>query len=94
MAGHHTMNLTNHAQIRMNQRGITKEMLQMVLDFGDIKNERMILNRKSLDKILQKLNEIKSKILKAKDKGGLVLIMGDDNAAITTYNYDSHQKAK
>ena len=40
------MNITNHIQQRMNQRGITKAMIDCVMNFGDLEQDRYIINKK------------------------------------------------
>ena len=40
------MNVTNHIQQRMSQRGITKTMIDCVMNFGDLEQDRYIINKK------------------------------------------------
>ena len=78
---------TKHAIKRMNQRGVSKEMIDITIIFGKCVNDKIILNRKEIRKILYKVTqEIKSKLLKILDKGGLTVILADDASIITVYN--------
>ena len=40
------MNITNHIQQRMSQRGITKTMIDCVMNFGDLEQDRYVINKK------------------------------------------------
>ena len=40
------MNITNHIQQRMSQRGITKAMIDCAMNFGDLEQDRYIINKK------------------------------------------------
>jgi len=78
---------TKHAMSRMNQRGISKEMIDLTLVYGKCINDRVILKSRDIKKLLHKVSrEVKSKLLKILDKGGLVVVLSDDYAVITVYN--------
>ena len=51
------INLTCHVKEKMSQRGIHKELVDTVLVYGKIKNDKVILNNKQLDKVLKKLDK-------------------------------------
>lgn len=40
------MNYTQHADRRMNQRGISKKMTDLVLQYGKIEQDKRVLNNK------------------------------------------------
>lgn len=81
--------VTIHGMARMNQRGITKEMIEIVLEYGDYIQDKVILNSRKLKKLIKKVSKsLKSKLLKLLDKGGLVVVLGDNNVLITTYNHN------
>ena len=40
------MNITNHIQQRMSQRGITKAMIDCVMNFGDLEQDRYVISGK------------------------------------------------
>jgi len=80
---------TSHGMSRMNQRGITKEMIELVLEYGDYIQDKVILNSRKLKKLIKKVScDMKAKLLKLLDKGGVVVVLSDDNALITVYNHN------
>jgi len=77
---------TYHAQVRVNQRGITKDMIELALDYGRFVKDKVIFGKREAKKLLNKFRkskEMKSKLLKIMDKGGIVLVI--DNEIITAY---------
>lgn len=87
---------TYHAEVRMNQRGITEEMMDLTLDFGDLCGDKVITNRKNLKSILgeldmhiHQLQKLRKTALKLMDKGGISIVIDNGNL-ITTYNTDSY----
>lgn len=82
---------TNHLRARMSQRGITNNLLNLALEFGDHKGEKVFLNKKGIDNFLKEIDLLRSKFIRAKDKGGVVLVMSGE-VGITTYNYDSYAR--
>ena len=87
---------TRHIQTRMNQRAIDKQLLQIATDFGSVQEhggiEKYVLSRKSLDLTVRRLDQLRGKLMKARDKGGLVLVTSD-NSEITTYRLDSYNRS-
>lgn len=51
------VNLTNHVKSKMSQRGINRELLEIVLVIGLIKQDKVILNRKRCDKFIKKVDK-------------------------------------
>ena len=84
------MSKTRHIKVRMNQRAIDQTIIDLTLSFGatqirgDIK--RYLLTKKSLDITLRRLDKLRSKLLRVKDKGGVALIATKSGLEITTYN--------
>ena len=59
------MNISNHAEIRMQQRGMLEQDIQLVLDYGTETSDGIFLRRKdiksaehNLKKMLQRLNRL------------------------------------
>ncbi|RLA78381.1 MAG: hypothetical protein DRG78_15255 [Epsilonproteobacteria bacterium] len=78
---------TRHSLERMNNRGISKEMIMLTIQYGENIKDKIILNCKIIKNILTKVNvEMKSKLLKLLDKGGITVVMADDASIITVYN--------
>lgn len=83
------MSRTNHIHKRMNQRGITQDLMNLALAFGiESENHRYILNRKGLQNLIDSLRHIEKIALKAIDKGGLVVVR-EGKTLVTTYNLSS-----
>ena len=78
------LKLTKHALQRMNQRGITKNMIELALDYGKFVKDKVILSRKEIKKIIKKYPDLKSKLLKLFDSKGLVVVF-DNDYIITVY---------
>ncbi|ODT96595.1 MAG: hypothetical protein ABS82_03915 [Rhodanobacter sp. SCN 67-45] len=76
------MNKTAHFQQRMGQRGISRDMVDLVMGYGKAEGDRIVLSRKDSAQLLAAARTL-SKIV---DKGGLVVVANGE-AQITTYNY-------
>ncbi|MHC4705517.1 MAG: hypothetical protein ACYS8I_00320 [Planctomycetota bacterium] len=89
---------TRHIQTRMNQRGIDNKLLELASEFGTLQErgdvEKYVLSRKSIDATLRILDKIRGKLVKARDKGGIVLVTSDDGTDITTYRLDSYRRSR
>jgi hypothetical protein len=79
------MRLTQHAQQRMTQRGITRSMIDLVLEFGELEQDKAILNKRQAQKLVRELEEKIKTAKKICDKGGCVVVEAD-NSILTTYN--------
>ncbi len=84
------MSKTRHIQQRMSQRGIKQSMIDLVLNFGKTQGDKVILNRKGIDKVLNELEKLKKNALKMRENGGLVVIDVND-CLLTTYSIDSYK---
>jgi len=62
------INLTHHVIEKMSQRGIHKELIDLVLIYGHLKKDKLILNNKRLDKYLKKLDKHHRKIKRSGNK--------------------------
>ena len=82
------MRKTIHFQQRTSQRGIPHEIAHLVYTYGEAKGDKLILNKKSIQSILQDMGKFRQTLMKALDKGGVVVVAADD-MLITTYGlYD------
>jgi hypothetical protein len=79
------MKTTLHFQQRMNQRGISKDMIEVVLEHGISANDQYILDRDHAQKVLDEVRRQERLLLKVIDKGGVVVVAADGHL-ITTYN--------
>ena len=76
------MQKTKHIQQRMSQRGISQDMVDLVMSYGESQGDKVILSRKASTRLMEAARTL-AKIL---DKGGLVVVTCGD-AQLTTYNY-------
>lgn len=81
---------TRHMQARMSQRGIKQGLVDLVLDYGVEHQDRVVLNRKGAKYLLDQLDEIRKLAVQAYEKGGHVVVIGEQDQLITTYRLDSH----
>lgn len=81
------MHTTVHIQQRMGQRGITGRMIDLVLEHGNLERDKVVLGRKDAQRLLDEIRAKEAVLKKIIDKGGLVVV-SDDDALITTYNYN------
>jgi hypothetical protein len=72
----------------MTQRGITRSMIDLVLEFGEVEQDKAILDKKHALQLIRELEEKLRTAKKILDKGGCVVVEAD-NAILTTYNYQS-----
>ena len=72
----------------MSQRGIPGELVDLVQRHGRDERGKIILNKKDLHSLLDAVRNLQRVVVKALDKGGLVIVESD-GALITTYNIDS-----
>jgi hypothetical protein len=56
------MRYTKHIKEKMSQRGISKDLLEIVLIYGTVKQDKVILNKKRCLKILRKIDNYNKKI--------------------------------
>lgn len=92
------MSKTRHIKTRMNQRAIDEKLIELVLNFGAYQIRGSIckyfLSKKNIDITLNRLDKLRCQIMRAKDKGGLVLVANKDNGLqITTYQMNGFIKA-
>lgn len=80
------MNTTLHAHARMSQRGINKSMIDMVLTYGSMKQDKYVFGKKEALQRLQNIQQEERVLKKIIDKGGLIVV-AQGEAIITTYNY-------
>lgn len=79
------MQETKHVLQRMNQRGITKEMVNVVLDYGESIQDKAVLGKKDAQRLIKEMQKTMKVLQKICDKGGVVVVAQEDTI-ITTYN--------
>lgn len=78
--------MTIHVQQQMNRRGISRQMVDLVLEHGKIEQEKSKLGRDDARELLEGMQQKIKVLKKIIDKGG-VTVVSDNNTFITTYNY-------
>lgn len=82
------MHQTAHINKRMSQRGITKNMVDLALTYGEIQGDKYVLDRQGVQKRLREMEAERRALMKVLDKGG-VEVVAEDGVLITTYNRNS-----
>ncbi|WP_345986615.1 hypothetical protein WCX49_05695 [Sulfurimonas sp. HSL-1656] len=82
---------TKHNLVRMSQRGITRKMMDTVIEWGSSSGDKFTINKKLAQEMINEMEQLKKVLLKIKDKGGVTVVIEDD-LLITTYNTNSHNK--
>ena len=79
------MAITEHIQKRMSQRGVSSQMVEVVLKHGRLEQDKYVLGRREALSLLEQINREAQFVKKILDKGG-VTVVADEGALITTYN--------
>lgn len=79
------MHTTRHFAQRMSQRGVSREMVELVRDYGVQEGDKLVLGRRDAAKVIDQLMEKLRVLKKIQDKGGLVVVQTGESL-ITTYN--------
>jgi hypothetical protein len=79
------MHLTHHAGQRMNQRGISRRLVEFTLRHGRLDGNKHVLDRRESLALIDALNEELRLAKQVADKGGVAVVDGQ-GAVITTYN--------
>jgi len=82
------MQITTHIDIRMNQRGIRKGLVELALDLGEVEGDRYVLTSKMIDAEIEGVRRRMKALTEARKKGGVVVVV-DGEALITTYRANS-----
>ena len=84
------MKETLHINQRVRQRGITKRMIELTFEFGEVQADKIRLGSRRIKKLLKQhkvSQDLKRDLLKILDKGGLVVV-ASGSALITAYNWN------
>lgn len=82
---------TKHCQTRMSQRGLPKRLLDLVIEFGKDSGDKLILNRKATQKVINEIDTMRKELLKIMDKGGVTVVV-DNDSLITAYNTNCYKR--
>ena len=77
---------SKHFQKRMSQRAIRDSLIEIVRGYGTQYHDGKVrLDRRSIRQVLGTLDGIRKTFLDAERKGGVVVVVGDEDLLITTY---------
>jgi hypothetical protein len=79
------MHISQHADQRMNQRGISRRLVDFTLRHGRVDGDKHILDRNESRRLIDALEEELRLAKRVLDKGGVTVVEGDDTL-ITAYN--------
>ena len=82
------MQPTRHIKQRMSQRGISKEMVNLVIAHGVIQGDKYVVGRKEALQLIRALDNERRVLTKILDQGGVEVVTEGD-ALITAYNRNS-----
>lgn len=83
------MHISHHADLRMNQRGISRRLIEFTLSHGRVEGDKRVLDRKESRRIIESLTEQLRLAKRIMDKGGVVVVEGERDTVVTTYNVDA-----
>lgn len=87
------MQTTQHVMQRMSQRGVSSEMIDFVLNHGQVDQDKYVLGRRLALELLDKLKKQERVVKKILDKGGVTVVAQDD-VLITTYNRNAYNPSR
>lgn len=80
-----------HCQAKLSQRGLPKRLVDLVLEFGKDNGDKLILNKKATQKVIDEIDTMRRTLLKVIDKGGVTVVI-DNDTLITAYNTNSYKR--
>ncbi|MBB3995742.1 hypothetical protein GGR95_003406 [Sulfitobacter undariae] len=86
------MRITAHADARMNQRGINKKHLGLVMDHGEHTGDKMVLSAKAARQRMVALKQEIKSLEEVAKKGGIAFVL-DGVHVITAYRANSFSAA-
>lgn len=78
------MDPTQHIEKRMAQRGISRSLVNLAMQLGTPEKDKLVLGKKELRERLEVLDSERRMLMKALDKGGVVVVQSNGKL-ITTY---------
>lgn len=78
---------TRHGDARMNQRGFTKDLVEVIRQFGSWDDRgRCRLTRHDLAAVIAKIDGLRGTMVRLLDKGGATVVLGDSEQLVTVYS--------
>ncbi|MGQ9842570.1 MAG: hypothetical protein ACUVRK_03305 [Spirochaetota bacterium] len=85
------MNNTYHFVKRMQLRGITKDVIDLVLAYGKNYNDKVVLNKKNARQLVNNIDTMRKLLLRVIDSNGVVVVE-KGGSLITTYHITKKMK--
>jgi hypothetical protein len=85
------MKYTQHAKVRMAQRGIPHRLVGVARKYGRIDGDRCVLDRRAIRETLSELAAERALLIKVMDKGG-VAVAEDNDTVITVFNLEQEYR--
>jgi len=79
------MHISQHAHQRMNQRGISRRLVDFTLRHGRVDGDKHVLDRNESRRLIDELEEELRLARRVLDKGGVAVVEGGDTL-VTAYN--------
>jgi hypothetical protein len=86
------MHISHHADQRMNQRGISRRLVEFTLSHGRVEGDKHVLDRKESRRLIESLTEQLRLAKRIMDKGGVVVVEGESDTIVTTYNFNTRMR--
>ena len=83
------MQFTHHAGQRMNQRGLSRRLIEFAMRYGRVDGDKHVLDRKESLRLIEELNEELRLAKQVLDKGG-VTVVDQEDTVITAYKLRRH----
>jgi len=62
-------------------------MIELTIEYGRYQKDKVTLKSRDIKNLIGKVSQnVRSKLMKVLDKGGLVVVLSDDCSIITVYN--------
>lgn len=88
------MQVTRHAGQRMNQRGISRRLVEFTMRHGRIEGDRRVLDRQESRRLIEMLTEELRLAKRVMDKGGVVVVDSERDSIVTAYNVDTPMRGR
>jgi len=75
----------------MSQRGLPIRLINLVLEYGNDNGDKLILNKKTTQKIIDEIDIKRKDLIKVMDKGGITIVV-DNDLLVTAYNTNRHKR--
>lgn len=79
------MHLSHHFEQRLNQRGISRRLVDFTLRHGRVEGNKHVLDRNESRRLIDALEEELRLARRVLDKGGVTIVAGGDTL-VTAYN--------